>query len=391
MHARTWLATFSLPLVAVFTYPVLKRQSSPPKSSSKAPVQDPLAGLTDIEDVMSLVQSNYVDRPDMDKVIGGGIQAALERAHPLNAFLGPEDLRASDPGPAETGLVLLKRGLYASVLAVVPGSPAAKAGLQPGDVVRKIDGESVGQLSAWAMERRLRGAEGSKVELVDYSSATGDPGKITLVRTVLKPAGVSLRKGDAANLVVLPDLRKGRAEELKKAVEGLDRAKPLVLDLRQNAKGDLAEAGAVAGLFLKSGTLVTVQEQGQADKAVPFLGSGLPAFSQIVVLQNGSTLGAAEALSACLKKGGAALVGEKTIGLGVELSRMPLRQGGAVDLVTRRWLGAGGEKLDRQGVAPTKALKLAADEDPLPKVMAALKPDPKDAPKTAAKPADTHA
>ncbi len=386
MHSRTLLATLSLPLVAAFTYPVVKRQT-PPKSSSKPASQDPLAGLTDIEDVMSLVQSNYVDRPDMDKVIGGGIQAALERAHPLNAFLGPDDLRAVDPGPAETGLVLLKRGLYAAVLAVMPGSPAAKAGLQPGDVVRKIDGESVGQLSSWALERKLRGADGSKVELVDYASATGDQTKVTLVRAVLRPTGVSLRRGDAANLLVIPDLRKGRAEEVRKQLEGLDRAKPLVLDLRENAKGELGEAGAVAGLFIKGGTLVTIQEQGQADKTMSYTGAGLPAFAQIVVLQNGSTLGAAEALSACLKKGGAAVVGEKTIGLGVELSRMPLRQGGAVDLVTKRWLGAGGEKLDRQGVAPTKALKLGADEDPLPKVLAALKAEP--AP--TAKPVDGHA
>jgi carboxyl-terminal processing protease len=386
MHARTWLASLSLPVVAAFTYPVVKRQT-PPKASAKPATQDPLAGLTDIEDVMSLVQSNYVDRPDMDKVIGGGIQAALERAHPLNAFLGPEDLRAADPGPAETGLVLLKRGLYASVLAVVPGSPAAKAGLQPGDVVRKIDGESVGQLSAWSLERKLRGAEGSKVDLVDYSNATGDLGRVTLVRATPHPAGVILRRGEGANLLLLPDLAKGRAAEAKKALEGLDRAKPLVLDLRGCTKGDLAEAGTLAGLFLKSGTLVTVQEQGQADRPVPFAGAGLAAFPQIIVLQNGSTLGAAEALSACLKKGGAPVVGEKTIGLGVETSRLPLRQGGAVDLVTKRWLGAGGEKLDRQGVAPTKPLKLGTDEDPLPKVLAALKAEP--AP--AAKPTDGHA
>ncbi|HJU83349.1 MAG TPA: S41 family peptidase [Holophagaceae bacterium] len=382
MHARTWLTTLSLPLVAAFTYPVLHRQAVQPKISAKPATQDPLAGLTDIEDVMSLVQSNYVDRPDMEKVIGGGIQAALERAHPLNAFLGPEDLRAPDPGPAETGLVLIKRGLYAQVLAVVPGSPAAKAGLQPGDVVRKVDGESVGQLSAWALERRLRGAEGSKVDLIRYSSATGDPGKVTLVRTRLQAATLTVRRGEAGTVVTVPDLLKGRSAELRKALEGLDRGKPLVLDLRENAKGDLAEAGAVAGLFLKSGTLVTVQEQGQADKSVSFQGAGLPGFAQLIVLQNASTVGAAEALSACLKKGGATVVGEKTVGLGVELSRLPLRQGGAVDLVTKRWVGAGGEKLDRQGVVPTKTLKLTADEDPLPKILAAMKPDQKGATKS---------
>jgi len=58
------------------------------------------------------------------------VQAVLERSHPLNAYLTAEDLRLPDPGPAEAGLVVVKRGIYATVLAVVPGGPAAKAGIQ---------------------------------------------------------------------------------------------------------------------------------------------------------------------------------------------------------------------------------------------------------------------
>lgn len=372
MHARSWLSLLSLPLVAAFTLPVLQ-QGTPPKASSaaaKAPVQDPLAGLSDIQDVLSLVQQNYVDAPDMEKVVSGGVQAVLERAHPLNAYLTAEDLRLPDPGPAEAGLVVVKRGLYATVLAVTPGGPAAKAGIQPGDVIRKVDGDSLGRLSSWVLERRLRGPEGSTLDLYRYN-ASGDLTKATLVRQVIAAAPATLKAGPESLLLTLPDLAPGRAAEAARLLAAADRKHTLVLDLRGCARGSLAEAAALAGALGLKGAFGTVQEAGKPDREVPVAGTGAP-FARVAVVAGRSTLGPAEVLAACLKKGGARVLGERTPGLGVERSRILLRQGGAVELVSRRWLGLGGEKLDRQGVAADQALRLADTDDVLAKVMALL-------------------
>ncbi len=372
MHARTWLSALSLPLVAVFTVPVLQ-QGNPPKpqaTSAKVLPQDPLAGLSDIQDVLALVQQNYVDPPDMEKVVSGGVQAVLERSNPLNSYLTAEDLRLPDPGPAEAGLIVVKRGIYATVVAVIPGGTAAKAGIQAGDVIRKVDGDSVGRLSAWALERRLRGTDGSSLDLYRYN-ATGDLTKTTVLRTRITPGAVVLKQGQGALHVSLPDLAPGRAEELRRVLAAADRSQTLVLDLRQCLNGSLEEAAAVAGLLGAKGTFGTLQEAGKPGREIPVAGSGTP-FSRLALLTGRSTLGAPEVLVACLKKGGAKTFGERTAGLAVERTRFALKQGGAVDLVSRRWLGLGGEKLDRQGVAPDQALRLTDTDDPLAKVLGAL-------------------
>jgi len=373
MHARTWLSVLSLPMVAAFTVPVLQQgnpPSSQPKVGTKAAPQDPLAGLSDIQDVLALVQQNYVDPPDMEKVVSGGVQAVLERSHPLNAYLTAEDLRLPDPGPAEAGLVVVKRGIYATVLAVVPGGPAAKAGIQAGDVIRKVDGDSVGRISAWALERKLRGPAGSSLDLYRYN-ATGDLTKTTVQRQLLSPGSLGLKQGPGALLVSLPDLAPGRAEALKKALAAADRGQTLVLDLRQCLQGSMDEAAAVAGLLGSKGSFATLQEAGKPDRVLPVTGTGIP-FARLALLLGRSTLGAPEVLASCLKKGGSRTFGERTPGLGVERARFALRQGGAVELVSKRWVGLGGEKLDRQGVVPDQVLKVTDAEDPLAKVLAAL-------------------
>jgi carboxyl-terminal processing protease len=374
MHQRTWLSLLTLPIVAAFSYPVAfqRAQPAPRVETAKSP-QDPLSGLSDIQDVLTLVRDNYVDTPDLEKVIAGGIENALERAHPLNAYLTPEELRLPDPGPAQVGLQVLKKTIWAQVVAVTPGSPADRAGVQVGDVIRKLDGDSIGAMSAWQLERKLRGPLGSQLNLVNYDSVTGQLKKLALTREVVKRPGIALRKEPKATLVNLPDLTPGRAAELKALLTSLDREVPLVLDLRGCAGGELTEASQVAGLFTGNGPFLTVQEAGKPDRVLALTAAGSPAPSKLAILQGAGTLGAGEGLVAFLKKQSILTIGERTAGVGVERTRILLKQGGAVELVTRRWVGAGGEKLDRQGVAPETALKgLRADEDPLPKVLEIL-------------------
>jgi carboxyl-terminal processing protease len=369
MHARSWLTLASLPLVGVFSLPILQPQA-PAKPKAAAATQDPLAGLADIQDVLALVQRDYVDSPDMEKVVGGGIQAVLERAHPLNSLLSTEDLRLPDPGPADAGFRYMKRGaggLYAQVTAVIPGGPAAQAGLQVGDVIRKVDGESVGLLSTFQLERRLRGTEGSVLQLSKYT-VTGELTKVSVTRRTLQSGAITLTPDKDLLRAALPDLRPGRAQELAKALEGKDPKLGIVLDLRGCFEGTYEEAAQVAALFAQGGLFGTLQEAGKPENAL-----GLPAraslgFKHVGLLIGAATQGPAEVLAACLKKAGLPVEGERSLGLALTRTRVLLRQGGAVELVNGRWVGAGGEKLDRQGVTPTDVVRAQKpDEDLLPR------------------------
>lgn len=373
MHQRTWLSLLTFPLVGAFTMPLVVRQGEPPKVEGKVTPQDPLSGVVDIQDVLTLVRDNYVDSPDMDKVLAGGIQGALERAHPLNAYLTPEDLRLPDPGPAGPGLRLVKRGIYAQVLGVTPGGPAEKAGFQVGDVVRKLDGKSIGPLSAWTLERSLRGPEGSELVLHRYGAASGQVTRIALKRERPVRPALTSRKDPKALLIGLPDLSPGRAQELRELLGRQGASSLVILDLRGCCEGTLSEAAKVAGLFLGAGSLATVQAAGAPEVVQPTEGEKAAGLGPVAVLQGLGSVGPAEALVSAMKRAGLPTLGERTAGLGVERSRISLRQGGAVELVTRRWVGAGEEKLDRQGVAPELVLRgLKPEEDPIPKVLEAL-------------------
>lgn len=385
MHQRTWLSLITIPFVATLTYPVLVRQGLPaPRVENPIKSSDPLTGLSDIQDVLGLVRDNYVDAPNLEKVVFGGIQGVLERAHPLNAYLSPDDLRLPDPGSASLGMRLLKRGIYAHVVNVTAGSPAARAGVQIGDVIRKVDGMSVGSLSAWALERSLRGPEGSEVVLLRYASANGELKKLPLKREKVQRGELRLKKEARGSVLSVPDLEAGRGQELKASLENLDRNGLLVLDLRSCAGGSLAEAAAAAGCFGGEGLLATVQEAGRPDQPFSILPQRLAPFNRVAVLIGPGTLGAGEALAAALKKQGLAVVGERSAALGVERTRILLKQGGAVELVNKRWLGAGGERLafndrpsqglrkpvnekgeDLPGVIPSHPLKGVKPEDDL--------------------------
>ena len=400
MHQRTWLTLLTLPLITAFTVPMFHRQAPRPMvvKQGVASVDDPLAGLADIQDVLAHISANYVDVPDLAKAIAGGIQEALERVSLLNSYILPDEALLPDPGHGETGLTLLKAGILAVVVGITPDSPAAAAGMQIGDRVRRLDGESIGALSQWAIERRLRGNIGSEATLVVMSTGSSDQKRITLKREKPLSPKVVLKADPKVATVILPDLGEGRAAELAGIFKRVDNTLPLVVDLRTCIGGSYEEAAMVASMFGCSGTFATLQESGQPDRPIPVPQAEAIRFSKIAVLVGMGTLGPAETLAVALKHLGSEsqavekeaqtiiFLGERTIGQAVGRVRFQLKQGGAVELVARRWTGYGGERLDMgsmggrlsmTGLTPDYSLRgISDDEKLMPRILEALEKGP---------------
>src|SRR5271169_5886981 len=140
-------------------------------------------------EVLNRIKQEYVTDSDLRKVTDGAIRGLLESLDPYSTYLTPEQyqdyLQHPDPGPADVGVFISKRMGYATVVAVLPGSPAEKAGAKPGDLIDEIDGQPTRQFSVLQLERAMAGPVGSTVKLTLVREAKVDPESITITRAVL--------------------------------------------------------------------------------------------------------------------------------------------------------------------------------------------------------------
>jgi carboxyl-terminal processing protease len=346
MHQRTWLSILTLPIVAAFTYPVVFNSNHDmPRIEIWSTNRDSRIDIAAAQEVLALIRSDYVDEPDIEKVISGGIKAVLEQAHPMNSYLTPEDLRLSDPSSVGIGIAVIKKQMCALVISVIPGSPAARLGLKVGDVIQKLDNHPVDDMSVWTLERKLHGRAGSTMTILRYLPDTLEFDSITLRSEIIKAPPIVVSSDSRASIITLTDLNHGRFLELKAILENLNHNLPIILDIRQCAGGSLVEVASVAGMFIPNGPLVTIQEVGKQPILLSVTPTNVCRFANVAVLQGRYTIGAAEVLSAALKRHLIPIFGDRTYGLGVERTRFLLRCGGAADIVNKYWIGAGGEPL----------------------------------------------
>jgi carboxyl-terminal processing protease len=259
------------------------------------------------------------------------------------------------------------------VIAARDGSPAARAGLRPGDYVRAIDGRPTRDLSVFDGAKLLVGAPGTKVSLVVIRGNAADPHTIDLVRE-RSPASAlmsSTRVGDAAVVRVgsfSPNAPARLREEIATATKA--GATKLVIDLRMTAEGPLASGIDAARLFVPTGTLaIRAGRKGEKEAIAAGAGDG-PIGAPVILLVNGGTSGAAELFAAALAGNKRAeLVGERTHGRAGLQKLVPLPEGHGLWLTHATYLTPGGEVIHEKGLTPT----IAVEE---PDVEFGVAPDP---------------
>jgi carboxyl-terminal processing protease len=319
------------------------------------------------------IRQDAVDPVSDAKLIGAAIAGMLSGLDPHSSFIDEAAFKASQTPAndevATLGLAVTIQSGQLQVISPEDGSPAARAGIRPGDVIFTIDKEPVYDLTLGEAERKLRGPAGSEVQLTLRHGAE-KPIDLTLKREAYKLRTV-VGRVEAGNIGYLriAGFDGGTQAALAAAVQDLrqkigSRLSGFILDLRNNPGGVFDAAVAVADAFIDKGDIVVVKGRKPASvkriSATPGdLAKGLP----LVALVNGGTAREAELVAGALQDNHrAVLLGSKTFGESSIVSLIPLSEGGAIRLTTARFTTPLGREIQGKGLDPDLAvtsLKLA--------------------------------
>ncbi len=315
--------------------------------------------LSVYSEVLSRIKSEYVEEPDMSSVTLGAMTGMLEAIDPYASFLNAtqykEYLQNFDSYKGDLGMILAKKFGYITIVAVVPGSPADKAGLTTNDFLESVKGVATRDMPLAYASLLLRGEPGSTIEF-SVLRRKPEPQKLTMARAVITIPAVEskIMPGDIG-YIKAAGLNSARVKEVSAAATALQQkgAKKLILDLRQCATGEPEDGVELANLFLGKGTIAYAEGQkyprknyvADEKKSV----SGLP----LVVLTSRGTAAAAEVAANGLQKNKrATVVGEPTFGDASIRRPITMDDGSAIILSVAKYYGPDGKAIQDTGVVP---------------------------------------
>jgi carboxyl-terminal processing protease len=312
-------------------------------------------------EVLRHIQTDYVTDPNINAVTNGALRGLLESLDADSSYLSPDDYKAykaDKGGKAQVGLNVSKRFGYATVVSVVPGSPADKANLTDGDIIEAIGSQDTRDLSLAMIQLLLSGQPGSEVSIAVVRPRKAAPDKISLIRvaTPLPPVTETMYENSSILYLKPGVLDHEHVQQIEVKLKGMQKAgnSKVLLDLRDVAAGDMAEATRLANFLLKSGTIATLE--GQKVEKQTFTADASKAINTtapVVVLINRGTAGPAELVAAALLDNKRAeLVGEKTFGEGAQQKTFELPDGSALILSVAKYESPSGKKLQDDGVTP---------------------------------------
>ncbi|HSX87502.1 MAG TPA: S41 family peptidase [Pseudomonas sp.] len=346
-----------------------------PSAAPQAPL--PLEDLRTFAEVMDRIKAAYVE-PISDKVLlENAIKGMLSNLDPHSAYLEPEDFRdLQESTSGEFGGLGIEVGTedgFIKVISPIDDTPASAAGIQPGDLIVKIDGQPTKGLSMIEAVDKMRGKAGSKIEL-SLVREGGKPFDVVLTRAVIKVRSVkSQLLEDNYGYVRVTQFQVNTGEEVGKALNKLrkDNGKKLqglVLDLRNNPGGVLQAAVEVSDHFLKKG-LIVYTEGRIANSELRFSADPADASEEVplVVLINGGSASASEIVAGALqdhKRG--VLMGTDSFGKGSVQTVLPLNNDRALKLTTALYFTPNGRSIQAQGIVPdieVARAKLTREQD----------------------------
>jgi carboxyl-terminal processing protease len=317
-----------------------------------------------IQEVMKQVERNYVAPVTGNDLAKDALRGMLTRLDPHSDYMDQEQyqqMTAVTRGQfGGIGVELTLEGKVPEVISPIDGTPAANAGIEPGDRIVKIDGQPTTGMDVEEIVKRLRGAAGSRVILTIARNDRG-PFDVPLTRDVIRVVSVkSDLKGDNVGYARITTFTENTSSELAGAIARMKartrgRLNGFVLDLRNDPGGLLDAAIDVTGVFLDGGVVVTTRGRNSADDHVyraPVAGDLLRG-TPVVVLINSASASAAEIVAGAMQDHRRATVmGTRSFGKGSVQTIIPLEGRGALRLTTALYYTPSGRSIQGQGISP---------------------------------------
>src|SRR6056297_3725224 len=316
-------------------------------------------------DIFERIRSQYVEEVDEADLIEAAINGMLTSLDPHSSYMSPEaadDMRVQTRGEfGGLGIEVTQEDGFVKVVSPIDETPADNAGIEAGDFITHVDGESVLGLTLNEAVDLMRGPVGSEIIITVVREGEAEPFDVSIIRDTIKLTAVRARtERDTVILRVttfndqtFENLESGLAEQFE-AAGGAENIDGIVLDLRNNPGGLLTQAIKVSDAFLEKGEIVSTRGRNTDDgerfnASAGDLSNGKP----MVVLINGGSASASEIVAGALQDHRRAIVvGTKSFGKGSVQTVMPLRGNGAMRLTTSRYYTPSGRSIQALGVSP---------------------------------------
>jgi carboxyl-terminal processing protease len=321
--------------------------------------------LSIFSEVFDLVRSNYVEQVSSDQLLDGAFAGVTDAVDEFSYYVPPAQMAAyknfSDVEDNGIGAIVTKRFGYAYIIAAVPGSPAAKAGLERGDFIEKIDGAATAKMSVWQIRNALRN-EGKSVKLQVVHGGQTKRDEYTLQEAQFHPVALETKQIGAIAYIKIPYFDKGTAQQFRTALESVHKSgtRKLIVDLRSNAGGDVDEAINSADELLTSGLITSLEgrqidaKRWQADRNTVYDGD-------VEVLTDSSTASGAEIFAAAIHGNGRGkVVGVTTYGRSIVQRFIPLPSGGGVEMTVGHYTYPDLKPIKEGGVRPDVVVDLTS-------------------------------
>jgi len=342
-------------------------------SAAFAPKAETFRMLELFGDVLTIVEQQYVVETDEKKLIEAGLNGMLASLDPHSGYLNTSDFRelreTSRGAYGGLGLEVTMEDGAVKVITPMDDTPAGRAGVQAGDYIIAIDGESVLGKPLQEAVKGMKGTPGTEVTIT-VARAGGDPFDLKLTREIINVKSVRPRMEGEYGVLRITNFNENTGRETQEAVEKLKRENPgmkgLVLDLRNNPGGILEQSVMVADVFLDGGEVVTQRGRDPRDieryNAKP--GDALNGLPMVVLVNPGSASAAEIVAGALQDRKRAVIVGLTSFGKGSVQSVIPIRGGadGALKLTIARYYTPSGRSIQRTGIEPDLEVALTREQ-----------------------------